>query len=60
MKLALDNATIVTWLSISAPIVRLLAVTDSLALDATDDDGGLQLCGLNFLRPTLNHPSTVL
>src|SRR5438445_12149600 len=47
-------------LSVCAPIVSLLTVTQTRALLSCDRNGGLQLRSLNLLRPALNHPNALV
>src|SRR5206468_11367176 len=49
--LALHHIAIVAWAPIRAPILFLVAITNALILDTTDDVVWLKLCGSNPLFP---------
>jgi hypothetical protein len=60
MKLSLENTTVMAGLGICTPIIRFFAVAHALDLFATDGVRCDRLGSLNPLRPTLNHPDTVV
>src|ERR1051326_94980 len=45
---------------VCTPIIGLVAVANSLMLDAANQNRRLQLCCLNFLRPASYHSCAVL
>jgi len=58
VKLRLQNSTVMARLTISTPIIRLIAIANALPLDAANNHRWLQLSSLNLLRPSLS--STLL
>src|SRR6266536_6077366 len=60
MNLALHDSAIMAWLSVCTPILRLLTISNAQIFDTADHNRGLQLRGLNLLRPPLNHPLSLV
>jgi hypothetical protein len=60
VELTFPNPTIVTRLTVRAPIVRLLSVTQTPPLHSGYQYLRLRLRCLDLLGPTLDHPRAVV
>jgi hypothetical protein len=60
MILTLDYRTVMTRLTIRAPVVRFVAVTNSFELFSVDDVKRFELSFLDLFGPLSNHPNPVV